>query len=92
MNFPPIFGKKTDKSISTVTFTSDDIATLIENLDPNKAHGHDMISIYMLKLCGKPICKPLDIIFQSCIKHGKFPAKWKKTNVFPVDKKVTSRF
>ena len=46
----------------------------------------------MLKLCGKPICKPLDIIFQSCIKHGKFPAKWKKTNVFPVDKKVTGRF
>ena len=29
--------KKTDKSISTVTFTSDDIATLIQNLDPNKA-------------------------------------------------------
>ena len=89
---PSSIWKKTDKSISTVTFTSDDIATLIENLDPNKAHGHDMISIYMLKLCGKPICKPLDIIFQSCIKHGKFPAKWKKTNVFPVDKKVTSRF
>ena len=28
--------KKADKSISTVTFTSDDIATLIQNLDPNK--------------------------------------------------------
>ena len=62
--------KKTDHSISTVTFTSDDIATLIQNLDPNKAHGHDMLSIRMLKLCGKSICKPLDLIFQSCIKHG----------------------
>ena len=73
--------KNTDKSISTVTFTSDDIATLIQNLDPNKAHGHDMLSIRMLKLCGKSICKPLDLIFQSCIKHGEFSTEWKKANV-----------
>ena len=68
---PSNFLKKTDKSISAITFTCDDIATLIKNLDPNKAHGHDMISIRMLKLCGKSICKPLDLIFQSCIKQGK---------------------
>ena len=35
--------KKTDKSISTITFTNDDKATLIQNLDPNKAHDHDML-------------------------------------------------
>ena len=60
---PPNICKKTDKSISTLTFTSDDIAAFIQNLDPNKAHGHDMLSICMLKLCGKSICKPLDLIF-----------------------------
>ena len=38
--------KKADKSISTVTFTSDDIATLIRNLDPSKAHGHDMLKVH----------------------------------------------
>ena len=65
--------KKTEKSISTVTFTSDDIATLIQNLDPNKPHVHDMLSISMLKLRSKSICKPLDLIFQSGIKHGEFP-------------------
>ena len=92
MNFPPIFGKKPEKSISTVTFTSNDIATLIQNLDPNKAHGCDMLSIRMLKVCGKSICKPLDLIFQYCIKHGEFPTEWKKANVVPVHKKVTNRF
>ena len=46
-----------------------------------------MISIRMLKLCGKSICKSLDLIFQPCIKQGKFPAEWKKTNVVPVHKK-----
>ena len=44
-----------------------------------------MISVYMLKLCGKSICKPLDLIFQSCIKQGKFPTEWK--NAVPVHKK-----
>ena len=34
---PSRIWKKTDKSISTVTFTSDDIATLIQNLDPIKS-------------------------------------------------------
>ena len=88
MNFLKIFSKKTDTSISAITFTCDDIATLIKNLDPNKAHGHGMISIRILKLCGKSICKPLDLIFQSCIKQGKFPTAWKKANVVPVHKKV----
>ena len=40
------------------------------SLDPNKAHGYDRISIRMLKICDKSICKPLELIFQSCIKHG----------------------
>ena len=87
MNFPPIFGKKTDKSISTVTFTSDDIVTLIQNFDPNKAHDHDMLSIRMLQLCGTCICKLLDLIFQYCIKHGEFATKWKRANVVPVHQK-----
>ena len=78
---------KTDKSISTVTFTSDDIATLIQNIDPNKAHGQDMLSSHMLKLCGKSMCKTAWFILQSCIKHGEFPTEWKKANAFPVHKK-----
>ena len=54
----------------------------MQNLDPNKAHGHDLLSIRMLKLCGKSIW----FIFQSCIKHGEFPTEWKKANVGPVHK------
>ena len=76
--------KKANKSISTITLTSDDIATLIQNLYSNKAHGQDMLSICMLKLYGKSICKPLDLIFRSCIKHKEFPIEWKKANVVPV--------
>ena len=79
--------KKTGKSIYAINFSCEDIATLIKNLDPNKAHGYDMISIYMLKLYGKSICKPLDLIFQSCMKQGKFLTAWKKANIVLVHKK-----
>ena len=60
---------------------------MIKNLDPNKAHGHNMSSIHVLKLCGISIWKPLEIIFQNCLRLGKFPSEWKKANVVPTFKK-----
>ena len=37
--------KQTENVISSFNFDSDDIAKIIQKLDPNKAHGHDMIKI-----------------------------------------------
>ena len=79
--------KHTNNILDTIVFSKEDICKIIKNLDPNKAHGHDMISIRMIKLCGIFICKPLKIIFQNCLRSGKFPSKWKKANVVPTFKK-----
>ena len=84
---PNNLAKLTNKSLDTVNFSTDDISKIINNLDPNKAHGHDMLSIRMIKLCGNSICKPLSIIFNDCLKEGKFPSDWKKAHVVPVHKK-----
>ena len=78
---------KTDKFLSNITFSSDDILKIIQNLDSQKAHGHNRISIRMLKICGPSICKPLEIIFKSCLESGIFPIEWEKANVVPVHKK-----
>ena len=86
-NLPSVLSKKTHKLLSTIHFTSDDILKIIKNLDPNKAHGHDMISIRMIKICDASICKPLELIFRSCLENGKFPTEWKKANVVPAHKK-----
>ena len=43
----------------------DDIRSIINKLDPNKAHGHDNISIRMIKLRGDSIYKPVEMIFKS---------------------------
>ena len=84
---PSVLFKRTDNVISSIDFGLDDIAKIIQKLDLNKAHGHDMISIRMLKICGNSIYKPLQLIFRSCIENGKFPSEWKKANVVSVHKK-----
>ena len=43
----------TNKCLDSTHFSSSDIAKLISHLDPYRAHGHDMLSIQMIKLCGK---------------------------------------
>ena len=40
-----------------------------------------MISIRMIKLCGISVCKPLEIIFQNCLRLKKFLSEWEKANV-----------
>ena len=60
---------------------------IIQNLNPDIAHGHDEISIRMLKLCGDSLCRPLELIFKDCLTNGIFPSDWKKGNIVSVHKK-----
>ena len=71
----------TQNRLSFITICADDIAKITQNLDLYKAHGHDQISIRMLKICGTSICKPLEIILHQYLETGIFP------NVVPVYKK-----
>ena len=79
--------KKTHKSLSTVNSSADDIPNVMRSLDLNTAHGHDIIVIWMIKICDTSIFRPLKLIFQSCLESGKFPTEWKKANVVPVHNK-----
>ena len=69
-----------------------DMEPVIQNLDSNKGHGHDMISIPMLKKCGKSITKPLLIIYKKRLEKGCFPNEWNQANVVPVHKKMTKSY
>ena len=77
----------TENSLSKCNFSKKYILQIIRNLDSNKAHGHDMISIRMLKLCGDSICKPLDLVFKTCLRNDGFPLEREKANVVPIRKK-----
>ena len=87
---PTDFELFTDKSLSNITFSVNGIIRIISSLDPNKAHGHNMMSIRILKICGDSINKPLGLIFRACLEHGIFSQNWKKPIVVPIHKKTTS--
>ena len=60
---------------------------VIQKLDPNKAHGQDNISICIIKICGKSICRALCKIFKECLRTGTFPLDWNRGNIVPIFKK-----
>ena len=82
-NFTPF----PDNRLSTVTFSQYYIAKIIQDLNPNKSHGQDNISIRMLKICGSSINGPLQLIFKEALSNGLFPSNWKKGNIAPIHKK-----
>ena len=77
-----------EKRLNTLNFSNNDIENIIQNLDPNKAHGHDKVSVRIMKICGKSVCKFLQLIFSQCIDTGSFPLEWKKVNIVSVHKKA----
>ena len=61
--FPTDSFKRTNNLLSTISFTKDSIAKIIKTLNPKKAHGLDMISICMLKICSDSVLKPCKTMF-----------------------------
>ena len=77
---------KTEKRLDTLNFSNNDIEQIIQNMDANKAHGQDKISIYMIKIYSKSVCKPLQFIFNQFIDTGSFPLEREKVKIVPVHK------
>ena len=81
--FPTSLSFRTDKRLSSVTFSAEDIGKIIQGLNPNEVDGHDNNSIRMLKRCSDTICKPLEIIFSQAFTSGLFPSEL-KCNIVPI--------
>ena len=77
----------TDHTLIPFEFSVTDILQVTDSQDSDKTYGHDMISICLWKLCGEAACRPLNMIFKTCLNTGKFALEWKKGNVVPIHKK-----
>ena len=77
----------TDKLLSNITFTDNDIRKIIKGSDTNKAYGHDMINIHMLKLLRGSVYKSLQLIFRACLDQRISPLCRKNINVVNIHKK-----
>ena len=72
--------------LSNFQISNENILKIINKHDPITAHGHDMISIRILKLCGPSLSKLISVIFKSSLSQMKFFIGWKKGNVVTIHK------
>ena len=91
ITLPTCIFPRTGGSLSLIFFFEEDILNIIRSLDPNKVHGNDNITFWMIKLYSKEICKPLHMLFVSCMKEGFFPFLWKMANAVPAHKENDKR-
>ena len=71
----------TDRRLSSVTFSTSVISKIIEIRNSNKAHGHDNISIRILKIFVGNINKTLELILSRLLSQA---------HILPITKSVIS--
>ena len=82
----------TDNRLSCLSFSHDKIAKVIQNLDPNKAHGHDNICIRMLKVRSPSIYKSLEIIFNQCLETSFLLTKRGQTDIEKLPSSIAATY
>ena len=73
--------------LSSVNIKESDILNILKSLDVIKAHGHDDISIWTLKLSHKSILKPLHLLSENCLANLDISRPMEKANVVSIHNK-----
>ena len=58
----------TQSRLTSLDFNEEEILKIIRALNIHKAHGHDDISIRMIKICDRSLLEPLIFLFQNSAK------------------------
>ena len=69
----PNFSYKVEKILTSLDIKNDDILPIIKNLNVDKTHGWDQLSLRMIKTCSDANTFPLKLIFKSMKNEGVFP-------------------
>ena len=77
----------TKDRIKTICLGKSSVIKLIKALDVIKPHGHDGISVKMIKICADYIAHPLTLILKNSLVAGIFANDLKKANIVPIHKK-----
>ena len=85
-NFPECTSS-TDKKLSHVEVSVDEVCKVLKGLKPGKSPGPDGIQPRVLKELAEPLSLPLKLLFDATLAQGKIPQKWKSAEVRPIFKK-----
>ena len=84
----PLLHMYTNKRLTDVSTTPDEVRGLLGALELGKAHSMDGVSVCLLKETTNSINVPLCALTNESFTCGKVPFTWKKANVSPVHKKT----
>ena len=74
--------------LNSINFYEEEMLKIVRALNIHKAHGHDEISVRMIKICDKSLLKRLILLFEKSTKSSCYPDIWKRSNIIPVHKKM----
>lgn len=83
-NFKEVF--ISENTLDTLEFSHSDVFEAIIALKPRGISGPDGLPSIFVYNCSYNLVTPLHIIFNKCLSSGRFPAKWKFSNVTPIFK------
>ena len=81
------FTYMTEECIQSITFSESVVIKIINDLDVNKAHGDDNISVRTIQLCTNSVAHRFTLIFRNSMAAGTFATQWKRANIVPIHKK-----
>ena len=75
---PSEFTYMTEERIQSITFSESVVIKIIRALDVDKAHGHDDISVRMIKFSTNSVPHLLTLIFQNSMAAATFATQWNR--------------
>ena len=77
----------TSDIISTLKFSTEEVLSALQSVNPSKTPGPDRLHSTILKECANELANSLCLIFNKSLRLGKLPSEWKQANITPVFKK-----
>ena len=86
-NIPSIEVEGDFPTLDSISFTTEDIVSLLDKLGTSKAAGPDGIHSKVLKECKSQIAPALSLIYGQSLQEAVIPTQWKEAHVKPIFKK-----
>ena len=74
---------------STLEFSTEEVLSALQSVNPSKTPGPERLHPKILKECANKLANSLYLIFNKLLRLGKLSGEWKQANITPVFKKAS---
>ena len=88
---PDLDMRKTMTPLGDVTFTEEDVAKLLKEINVNKSQGPDLLHPRLLFEARQQIVRPFYMLFRKSADNAILPSEWKEADITPICKNKGSK-